>query len=196
MKTPEELRESGLERTAFLIDRVTWRGGMACADHQAWYEKKRESWATLGLGVVQELLARISELEAENAQLRLHWQREARNASRTDAALEQAEAHAADCKRLVTACENDLDAERMKRREVEAELKSAKHLNAKWMDERTTALMDKEKAEAVLAERDGMLMTLFMEERDEQVDRGQDFFMPSDIWLADLKARACAQAAP
>jgi len=120
MKTPEELRESGLERTAFLIDRVTWRGGMACADHQAWYEKKRESWATLGLGVVQELLARISELEAENAQLRLHWQREARNASRTDAALEQAEAHAADCKRLVTACENDLDAERMKRREAEA----------------------------------------------------------------------------
>jgi len=112
---------------------------------------------------------------------------------------------------LVTACENDLDAERMKRREVEAELKSAKHLNAKWMDERTTALMDKEKAEAALAtrtanrdelvemvrslkaalaERDGMLMTLFMEERDEQVDRGQDFFMPSDIWLADLKARA------
>jgi len=154
---------------------------------------------------------------------------------------------------LVTACENDLDAERMKRREVEAELKSAKHLNAKWMDERTTALMDKEKAEAALAEvlepkpfprcpnkdcaewasltaknrdgwderarkaeaalatrtanrdelvemvrslkaalaeRDGMLMVLFMEERDEQVDRGQDFFMPSDIWLADLKARA------
>jgi len=157
MKTPEELRESGLERTAFLIDRVTWRGGMACADHQAWYEKKRESWATLGLGVVQELLARISELEAENAQLRLHWQREARNASRTDAALEQAEAHAADCKRLVTACENDLDAERMKRREVEAELKSAKHLNAKWMDERTTALMDKEKAEAALAERDKVI---------------------------------------
>jgi len=32
------------------------------------------------------------------------------------------EAHAADCKRLVTACENDLDAERMKRREVEAAL--------------------------------------------------------------------------
>jgi hypothetical protein len=65
VKTPEELRESGLERTAFLIDRVTWRAGMACPDHQVWYEKKRESWATLGLGVVKELLAAIAELKAE-----------------------------------------------------------------------------------------------------------------------------------
>jgi len=134
--------------------------------------------------------ARIAALEAVLKQTT--GQREYAATQRAD----KAEAHASDCKRLVTACENDLDAERMKRREVEAELKSAKHLNAKWMDERTTALMDKEKAEAALAERDRMLMTLFMEERDEQVDRGQDFFMPSDIWLADLKARACAQAAP
>jgi len=65
MRTSEELRESGLERTAFLIDRVTWRGGMACPDHEAWWKKKRESWATLGLDVVKELLARIAELEAK-----------------------------------------------------------------------------------------------------------------------------------
>jgi predicted nuclease with TOPRIM domain len=39
--------------------------------------------------------AAIAELEAENAQLRLHWQREAKNASRLDAALEQAEAELA-----------------------------------------------------------------------------------------------------
>jgi len=64
VKKPEELQEMGLERTAFLINRITWRGGMACGNHQAWYEKKRESWLLLGLGVVQELLARIEELEA------------------------------------------------------------------------------------------------------------------------------------
>ena len=40
----------------------------------------------------------------------------------TRKALEQAEAHAADCKRLVTACENDIDAEHMKRLEAEAEV--------------------------------------------------------------------------
>ena len=40
----------------------------------------------------------------------------------TSKALEQAEAHAADCKRLVTACENDIDAEHMKRLEAEAEV--------------------------------------------------------------------------
>jgi hypothetical protein len=34
--------------------------------------------------------------------------------------------------------------------ELEADLKVAKHLNAKWMDERTMALMDKEQAEAEL----------------------------------------------
>jgi hypothetical protein len=67
MRTSEELRESGLERTAFLIDRVTWRGGMACPDHEAWWKKKRESWATLGLDVVKELLARIAELEEMQA---------------------------------------------------------------------------------------------------------------------------------
>ena len=89
---------------------------------------------------------RITELKDEALQQTLTARRVLRRA-------EKAEAHAADCKRLVTACENDLDAERMKRREAEAELKSAKHLNAKWMDERTTALMDKEKAEAALATR-------------------------------------------
>lgn len=57
----------GLERTAFLINRITWRSGMACASHQAWYEKKRESWLFLGLGVVQELLARIEELSSYGA---------------------------------------------------------------------------------------------------------------------------------
>ena len=44
--------------------------------------------------------------------------------------------------------------------------------------------------ETLLAERDRMLMVLFMEERDEASERGKDFFMPSDLWLADLKARA------
>ena len=42
---------------------------------------------------------------------------------------------------------------------------------------------------AKLAERDRMLMTLFMEERDSYRERGKDFFMSSDVWLADLKAR-------
>jgi len=44
--------------------------------------------------------------------------------------------------------------------------------------------------EAELATLNKMLMTLFMEERDSASDRGQDFFMPSDLWLADLRARA------
>jgi hypothetical protein len=44
--------------------------------------------------------------------------------------------------------------------------------------------------EAELAALNKMLMTLFMEERDSASDRGQVFFMPSDIWLADLRAHA------
>jgi len=96
---------------------------------------------------------RIAELEAENQLAKDDFDRMQRECKHEKIRADKAEAHAADCKRLVTACENDLDAERMKRREVEAELKSAKHLNAKWMDERTTALMDKEKAEAALATR-------------------------------------------
>jgi len=56
---------------------------------------------------------RITELKDEALQQTLTARRALRRA-------EKAEAHAADCKRLVTACENDIDAERMKRREAEA----------------------------------------------------------------------------
>jgi len=102
--------------------------------------------------------ARIAELEALVNANTDHMTEVGVEACRErDTRIAELEAHAADCKRLVTSCENDLDAERMKRREVEAELKSAKHLNAKWMDERTTALMDKEQAEAALAERDKVI---------------------------------------
>jgi len=149
---------------------------------------------------------RIAELEADNERWK-DW-----HSRFTDDYLElrllraeKAEAHAADCKRLVTACENDIDAERMKRREVEAELKSAKHLNAKWMDERTTALMDKEQAEALaqsrwdelqgaraalmqaeaeVAERDRMLRIAYGE-ASEYVG-----FMSPDEWFDFLRARA------
>ena len=83
---------------------------------------------------------------------------------------------------------------------VKKQQASISELEAAWQQEHTKRadlIVDlqrmtnrAEQAEAALAERDRMLMTLFMKERDEQVDRGQDFFMPSDIWLADLKARA------
>jgi len=66
-------------------------------------------------------------------------------------AKQQAESHAADCKRLVTACENDLDAERMKRRELETETARYEHLYE--AERRVRIAMDKraEQAEAEVA---------------------------------------------
>jgi hypothetical protein len=70
---------------------------------------------------------RIAELEANDV-ARTQWTYDFVDGMARSAGMliqwrcEQAESHAADCKRLVTACENDIDAERMKRREAEAEL--------------------------------------------------------------------------
>jgi len=71
--------------------------------------------------VHQAQMDRIAELEADNERWK-DW-----HSRFTDDYLElrllraeKAEAHAADCKRLVTSCEDDIDAERMKRREAEA----------------------------------------------------------------------------
>jgi len=119
-------------------------GRWRIAELEALVNANTDHMTEVGVELCRERDARIAALEAVLKQTT--GQREYAATQRAD----KAEAHAADCKRLVTACEEDIDAERMKRREVEAELKSAKHLNAKWMDERTTALMDKEKAEAIL----------------------------------------------
>ena len=75
---------------------------------------------------IGKLQARIAELEAENERWK-DWHSRFTDDYRELRLLraDKAEAHAADCKRLVTACENDLDAERMKRREVEAALQAA-----------------------------------------------------------------------
>jgi septal ring factor EnvC (AmiA/AmiB activator) len=103
----------------------------------------------------------------------------------------------------VTACENDLDAERMKRREVEAalakltqrndELRSTlkaylatiKRLEAKVADREAS----KAEAEAALAERDRMLDVAYADYAEEWHD-GDPQFVQHDRWLADLRARA------
>ena len=62
------------------------------------------------------------------------------------------EAHAADCKRLVTACENDLDAERMKRREVEAALQHEQEYSKEAAGASMRYCQRAESAEADLAD--------------------------------------------
>ena len=94
-------------------------------------------------------------LEAENE--RLTWDRNkyqklyevwaSANAARADKNFqraEQAEAHAADCKRLVTAAENDIDRLRLRCRELEAEL------NAQWEAGKRLAVELKQAALAAL----------------------------------------------
>jgi len=80
------------------------------------------------------------------------------------------------------------DAERIAELEAENE-----RLKRNWQTEADARVEDitrAEQAEAKLEALNKMLMTLFMEERDSASDRGQVFFMPSDIWLADLRAHA------
>ena len=91
--------------------------------------------------VAREALKRAEQAEAElkaAKHLNAKWMDE-----RTTALMdkEQAEAHAADCKRLVTACENDLDAERMKRREAEAAL-AEQNYRAKQLFEQRNGLRE------------------------------------------------------
>jgi chromosome segregation ATPase len=102
--------------------------------------------------------AAIAELEAsladESARVEEFRSTLAETRKQRDAILaraEQAESHAADCKRLVTACENDLDAERMKRRELETETARYEHLYE--AERRVRIAMDKraEQAEAEVA---------------------------------------------
>ena len=152
------------------------------------------------------LLARIAELEAELKrceQLRDEYHRLAGERPDTariaalEAVLKQttgqreyaatqradkAEAHAADCKRLVTACENDLDAERMKRREVEAAL-ATRTANRDELVEMVRSL------KAALAERDRMLRLAWEDTAMLNRVHGYDEQL-EEFWLADLKARA------
>ena len=98
--------------------------------------------------------------------------------------------------------QTEIAREALKRAEqAEAELKAAKHLNAKWMDERTTALMDKEKAEAALAEseenhRQAMIavgeLSDDLAERDRMLEDLNPWYAKRARakWLAYLKARA------
>jgi hypothetical protein len=74
--------------------------------------------------------------------------------------------------------------------ELEAELKAWQKMVTLHDEDRNKQIKRAEQAEAAVVERDRMLMTLFMEERDSFSERGKDFFMPSDLWLADLRARA------
>ena len=142
--------------------------------------------------------AAISELEAQVQRDEKYRDELLERRAGSVERAEQAEAHAADCKRLVTACENDLDAERMKRREVEAklakltqrndELRSTlkaylatiKRLEAKVADREAS----KAEAEAALAERDRMLRIAYGE-ASEYVG-----FMSPDEWFDFLRARA------
>jgi hypothetical protein len=62
------------------------------------------------------------------------------------------EAHAADCKRLVTACEDDIDAERMKRREVEAALQHEQEYSKEAAGASMRYCQRAESAEADLAD--------------------------------------------
>ena len=136
---------------------------------------------------------RIAELEAEvadeSARVEEFRSTLAETRKQRDAILaraEQAESHAADCKRLVTACENDLDAERMKRRELETETARYEHLYE--AERRVRIAMDKraEQAEAEVAE----LKVCIVCDHCSGVDdsRWCDEEKPWDesVWLYDL----------
>jgi len=68
------------------------------------------------------LKRRIAELEAENRLVKDNFDRMQRECKHEKIRADKAEAHAADCKRLVTSCENDIDELRLRCRELEAEL--------------------------------------------------------------------------
>ena len=65
--------------------------GMLAAIHKYRAAREGSIYAVTALTITMKADDAIKELEAENAQLRLHWQREARNANRLDVELEQAE---------------------------------------------------------------------------------------------------------
>ena len=168
------------------------------------------------VAVIDGLRSRIAALEAEAERLTTWAERSEQLAVDEGSKRAKAEAHAADCKRLVTACENDIDAERMKRREVEAardefqqrlldelaknaltptgrdRLEQAEAALAteslKWQDESLKNLIRAGEAEAALAERDRMLRR---EWRDYHSGVSMDRVCLSlDDWMADLRARA------
>ena len=59
---------------------------------RSWDSLRGTNAAVASVLLVQRADAAIAELEAENARLRLNWQREAKNANRLDVELEAAEA--------------------------------------------------------------------------------------------------------
>lgn len=173
------------------------------------------------VAVIDGLRSRIAALEAEAERLTTWAERSEQLAVDEGSKRAKAEAHAADCKRLVTACENDIDAERMKRREVEAardefqqrlldelaknaltptgrdRLEQAEAALAteslKWQDESLKNLIRAGEAEAALAERDRMMQLAYRQAGSPTTEEGA--IIGRDEWLADLKARA-KEAAP
>jgi hypothetical protein len=104
---------------------------------------------------LDEAHERIAELEADRKLLMARLQQSENDTRKAIALFDEmteiarkAETHAADCKRLVTAAENDLDAERMKRREAEAEVEKMDKWRGMWMDQKT----QKERAESHAAD--------------------------------------------
>jgi len=77
--------------------------------------------------VHQKQMDRIAELEAENQLAKDDFDRMQRECKHEKIRADKAEAHAADCKRLVTACEDDIDMLRLRCREREAERDRARY---------------------------------------------------------------------
>ena len=67
---------------------------------------------------------KYAELEADAAQLRLHWQREAKFASRTDATLEKAEAELAALKGMLSLAVSDMNFGSNRQRKYLVDLKA------------------------------------------------------------------------
>jgi chromosome segregation ATPase len=151
---------------------------------------------------VKDPKARIAELEAENEELKRDpdWKKLWAKLQSAVTRAEQAEADARQWADSFKKAEASIV-------ELQAELKAAKHLNGKWMDERTTALMDKEQAEAALAmseSHDAEGHRIFLEER-KRAEQAEAALADRDKTigilrytigqqlqriLADLKARA------
>jgi hypothetical protein len=131
---------------------------------------------------VKDPKARIAKLEAENEELKRDpdWKKLWAKLQSAVTRAEQAEADARQWADSFKKAEASIV-------ELQAELKAAKHLNGKWMDERTTALMDKEQAEAALAERDECVTIAYRLLLQGYSDEASEYLLP---FSTDFKARA------
>ena len=118
--------------------------------------------------------ARIAELEAENRLVKDNFDRMQRECKHEKIRADKAEAHAADCKRLVTACEEDIDEWRLRLRDEKA----------------TSAALRKVASEAEAALREANEHGDLMELRAEQAEAEER------KWKADFRAmETCAKDA-